>query len=189
VSQSIEALVATYGYPVIAAGALAEGETVLVIGGFLAHRGYLSLPLVLLVGFTSTYGLDQLFFHVGRGRGRALLARHPRWSARAERVGELLRRRGTAFLVGFRYLYGLRTVSPLVIGASSVGPLRFALLNFVGAAAWTITFGVGGYLFGAALERLLGDIRRYEIEAAAALALAGLAVWVVRLVRRRRAGR
>ena len=43
----MEQFVATYGYAAIALGTFFEGETILVIGGFLAHRGYLGLPGVI----------------------------------------------------------------------------------------------------------------------------------------------
>jgi len=47
----MESLIQQHGYWVILAGTLLEGETVLVLGGFTAHRGYLDLPLVMLVAF------------------------------------------------------------------------------------------------------------------------------------------
>lgn len=42
--MSLEYLVTTYGYPVIAIGTFLEGESILVLGGFAAHSGYLELP-------------------------------------------------------------------------------------------------------------------------------------------------
>jgi membrane protein DedA with SNARE-associated domain len=41
-------------------------------------------------------------------------------------------------------MYGLRLIGPIVIGMSAVSPLRFAILNMVGAALWaTSVAGVG----------------------------------------------
>ena len=37
---NLEPLVSTYGYPALLVGTFLEGETILVIAGFLAHRGY-----------------------------------------------------------------------------------------------------------------------------------------------------
>jgi membrane protein DedA with SNARE-associated domain len=52
--------------PGILVGAFLEGETLLVIAGFLAHRGYLGLPFVIAAAFAGTLAGDQLYFHIGR---------------------------------------------------------------------------------------------------------------------------
>lgn len=49
-----------YGYAALAVGTFLEGETILVIAGFLAHRGYLSMDLVILSAFLGTFFGDQL---------------------------------------------------------------------------------------------------------------------------------
>ena len=61
---NLEILVSAYGYPALFIGTFLEGETILVIAGFLAHRGYLELPWVIVIAFwepspeiNSTFGL------------------------------------------------------------------------------------------------------------------------------------
>lgn len=39
-TMSLESLIIAYGYPALFAGTFLEGETIVVIAGFLAHRGY-----------------------------------------------------------------------------------------------------------------------------------------------------
>ena len=39
-SMDLAALVTQYGYAAVAVGCLLEGETVLLLAGFAAHRGY-----------------------------------------------------------------------------------------------------------------------------------------------------
>ena len=47
----IAAFIGTYGYFAVFLGTLLEGETILIIAGFLAHQGHFHLPLVILVAF------------------------------------------------------------------------------------------------------------------------------------------
>ena len=47
-------------------GTLAEGESLLVLGSYFAHRGYLELGGVMLTAFVGAVCGDQLFFHLGR---------------------------------------------------------------------------------------------------------------------------
>ena len=47
-------------------GSLIEGETFVVLAGFAAYRGYLSLPLVIVVATVMNFAWDQLYFWIGR---------------------------------------------------------------------------------------------------------------------------
>ncbi|MCB2099867.1 MAG: DedA family protein [Rhodobacterales bacterium] len=184
----LEHLIATYGYWAVGIGTFLEGETILVLGGFSAHRGYLDLPWVILWAFLGTVAGDQFYFYVGRIKGRALLDRRPAWKAKSERVFRLLDRHQTWLILGFRFLYGLRTVTPFLIGTGNIPPLRFLALNALGGALWAVCFGTAGYLFGQVLETILGDIKRYEVGILALLGVAGAVVWAVYFLKARKAG-
>lgn len=187
--MTVQELVSTYGYAAIVVGTFLEGETILVLGGLAAHRGYLELSGVILAAFLGTLCGDQLFFYVGRARGRAIVERRPAWRAPSEQVFSWLARRQTWLILGFRFLYGLRTITPIVIGAARVAPLRFLALNALGAFVWAAVIGGAGYLFGHTLEAALGDLRRYELAVAAVVATVGAIVGAVRLAARRRSSR
>ena len=182
-------LIATYGYLAVVVGTFFEGETVLALAGFAAHRGYLHLPYVLLAAFVGSLSGDQLYFFLGRWHGAALLARRPRWQAHTARIHRILERRPGFFIFAFRFglLYGFRTVAPFIIGMSRIPTSRFVLYNFLGAAVWAVSIGLLGYFFGHGVELLLGDVRRYEREAFLFLLAAGALLWIWRFVRRRRA--
>ena len=184
--MTLESIVDTYGYLAVLLGTFLEGETILVLGGFAAHRGYLALPWVIVAAFLGSLCGDQLFFFLGRKHSQAVLARRPAWKARADKANRLLERFRTPFILIFRFLYGLRSVSPFVIGMSSVPARQFILLNAIGALVWAVVVGTGGYLFGSALEIVIGNIKHYELEALLAIAIIGLFVWIVHLYRGRK---
>lgn len=186
--MTLAALITTYGYPALLLGTFLEGETILLLAGFLAHRGYLELPWVIGVAFLGTFAGDQLFFYLGRFRGSAWLERRAGWHAKAERVFRLLHRHHIPVVVGFRFLYGLRSVTPFVLGASRLSPLRFFLLNALGGIVWASVVASLGYAFGNALESLTGGLRELELWAAALICAAGLCGWLFYFLRRRARG-
>jgi membrane protein DedA with SNARE-associated domain len=185
----LESLLANYGYPILIIGTFLEGETVMVLGGLAAHLGYLSLDWVIICGFSGTLLGDQLYFGLGRRHGRGLLARRPGWRPRIERVFAILERHQNLLIVGFRFLYGLRNITPFAIGMSKVRYLRFSLLNFLGAGIWATSIALAGFYFGHAVEAVLGDIKHYEVELM--LTITGIAtlVWLLYFYRRRRNSR
>jgi membrane protein DedA with SNARE-associated domain len=184
--MSLETLIETYGYVTILVGTFLEGETILVLGGFAAHRGYLALWGVVAAAFAGSLCGDQLFFFLGRRHSHWLLERRPNWKNRVERVHRLLDRYQTPMILSFRFLYGLRTVSPFVIGMSPVSTAKFIVLNAVGALVWAVAIGTGGYMFGHALEIIIGDIQRFETIVFALVAAGGTLIWALHLHRRRK---
>lgn len=183
----LESLIGQYGYLAIFIGTFLEGETILVLGGFAAHRGLLHLPGVMLAAFLGSVLSDQLFFYLGRRHGEAWLARRPRWRSGIERVRGLMDRYSTLLILGFRFLYGLRNVTPFALGMSSVSTVRFVALNAVGAAVWAVVVTLLGWFVGEAAKQMLGHLERYEGAIAAAIIAVGGAAWVWhRLAARRR---
>lgn len=184
--MTLENWITTYGYWAILFGTFLEGETILLLGGFAAYQGFLKLPWVILMAFLGTLSGDQLFFYMGRRYGPKVLARRPAWRVRANRVRKLLERFQDYLILLFRFLYGLRIITPFVLGLNRVPRGRFLLLNTVGALVWAIAVGTGGFLFGQALEALMGDLKRFEAKILGLIVLAGAVVWMIHGYRRKR---
>ncbi|MBA1194440.1 DedA family protein [Enterobacterales bacterium AW_CKDN230030176-1A_HGKHYDSX7] len=178
-----------FGYFALFLGTFFEGETILVLAGFLAFRGYMDINLVVLTAFFGSYAGDQLWYFLGRSRGRSLLARKPSWQAAGDRALEHIRRHPDIWVLSFRFVYGLRTVMPVAIGLSGYPPRRYLLLNGIGAAVWAIALGAAAYHFGAVLEGLLGSVKKYELWVLGGLLLVGILLWIRRRFRTVRAER
>ena len=181
----LESLLMTYGYPALIIGTFLEGETILILGGVAAKLGYLSLAGVIACGFTGTLLGDQLYFLLGRYKGKSFLNRRPVRKMQAQRVFEKLERHPDLFIIGFRFVYGLRTVTPFAIGVTNISYLRFTLLNIIGAGIWAVAIGLIGFFFGHAVDSLLGDIRHYEIELLAGIIFISMLIWLISHYRRR----
>ena len=182
--MTLEYLISTYGYAALAAGTFLEGETILVLAGFAAYQGYLKLTWVIFWAFVGTLCGDQLYFHLGRIKGMALWEKRPLWKSRSAKVFDILNRYPAPLALGFRFFYGMRTITPFMLGASGFPSLKFLILNVAGALVWAVAIGTSGYLFGHAAERILGRIKQYEIFFIAALALCGAVIWGVVWLRR-----
>ncbi|MDH0748420.1 DedA family protein [Pseudomonas sp. GD03842] len=159
----ITSLLAHYGYWAIFIGCLLEGETILILGGLAAHQTSLRLVDVIAVATLGGMIGDQILFWIGRSFGPRLLPRLHRKQAAIDRVSDLIKRYPTASIFSVRFLYGMRLVGPLVIGASRLSPFRFAVINLLGAGVWATLFVMAGYWAGQALEHLLGNLKPYRL--------------------------
>jgi membrane protein DedA with SNARE-associated domain len=179
-------LVSCYGYGLLFLGVLLEGETFLIAASFAAHRGYLDLAWVITVAFLGSLAGDQIYFFLGRVKGRSFLLKRPEWQARVDKAQRMLDRYEWQVILGFRFMYGLRTIIPFSLGLSGIKADRFVLFNAAGALIWSFVVAILGFLFGQALETILTDIRKYEKWIILAVLCVGCAVWIIHLVRRRR---
>jgi len=160
--MSIEILIQKYGYLALIVGTFLEGETVLVLGGFAAQQEVLVLPYVILAAFLGALCSDQLFFFLGRLKGKRFLDRRPKFQARAKKAKKLLERYHTLVIIGFRFIYGIRNITPFVLGMSNVKIWKFFALNVLAALIWATAIGTAGFFFGVTIVAILKDIKHYE---------------------------
>ncbi|MCK9799575.1 DedA family protein [Pseudomonas sp. MAFF 302030] len=185
----LNALLATYGYWVVFVGCLLEGETVLILGGMAAHQQALQFWTVLALAILGGVLGDQLLFWSGRYFGARLLPRLKRHQGAIDRVSGLIERYPSTSVFAVRFLYGMRLVGPLVIGASGLSPWRFALLNLLGATVWATLFVSAGYWAGEALQHLFGDLKPYRLPIVIGVVLLVATAALVRHLRARRKAR
>lgn len=178
--MDIGLLINRYGLWAVFFGSLLEGETVLVLAGFSAHRGYLDFFAVVAVAWLGAVLGDQFYFWLGRRHGQAVLARWPRQAKAIRRALALIEPHPGKVIVAMRFAWGLRTALPMAIGMSGVSRIRFFLLNMVSAALWAPVVAGAGWLFGEALVRHMGDIQRIEHWALAALVVIVILIHGVR---------
>lgn len=174
--MSIEHLISQFGYPALILGLLLEGETVVVLAAFMAHRGYFNLPTVILIAWLVSFASDQFFFWLGWLKGSQILETHPDWQPRVERAKSMLGRNSDLLFLSIRFMYGLRTILPFVIGMSKYDPKRFALLNLIGSLLWALAFGLAGKLIGRIMSSIFEDMRENEPWIAAGIILAGICI-------------
>jgi membrane protein DedA with SNARE-associated domain len=154
----LEGLIAKYGLLAVLVGAGIEGETVVFLGGVSAHRHLLPFWGVVVAAAAGSFVVDQIFFFLGRRANRLPLVQRLGSHAVAAKGKALLERYPTGFIIGFRFIYGMRTISPLIIGLSAVPAAKFVMLNAFAALVWGLLMSAAGYLFSNVLEALLGRL-------------------------------
>ncbi|TZG26352.1 DedA family protein [Sphingomonas montanisoli] len=176
-----------YGAWAIALGAGFEGETAAIAGGVMAHRGILTPVEAWLAIAFGAFTADELFFLLGRRfRDRPFVQRARQKPAFAKAIG-FVERYPNAYVLLFRFLYGLRMVSPIAIGLTQMRWRRFATLNVIAALIWSAIFVTIGYLFGPAVDRLLASLAPYKTELMIAFPIPGTCFLIWLWWRKRRA--
>jgi len=139
-------IIQKWGYVAVFLGSLVEGESVILVACFMAQLGYLSLIKIMIIAFCGTLFADQALYYVGRYYGQAIIQRFHRLHAPANRAFKLLHDWDFWFIISFRFIWGIRTISPVVIGSSGISPQRYTPLNLAAAIIWTLISCIGGYM-------------------------------------------
>jgi membrane protein DedA with SNARE-associated domain len=179
-------LIAKYGYAATFVGTLLEGETFLILSGLAAHRGYLNPALLVGLGAAGAFLTDNLFFAMGRVFGPALLKRFPTLTPSIVRAHALVARLPNTAVISLRFLYGMRSVGPAVIGAGGMPWSRFVALDAFAACLWSTCWVSSGYVLGEAVEQLLPAFTPVGRWLFGGLLAGAALVFAVLYVRRRR---
>jgi len=171
-----------FGETAIFVGFVLPGEIAAILGGVLASRGHLSLPLVIVVVVAAAIAGPFAGYEVGRQMGDRLFSVRALSRVRAgtERARTALTNRGGVAVFFGRFVVVVRAIMPAAAGAAPVRYRTFALYNVLGAVIWGAGYSVLGYVAGsayAAVERRVGTGLAIAI---GAVVVIGVAVWAYR---------
>lgn len=185
--ETIQKFAQEYGYWAVLVGILLEnlgiplpGETVTLVGGFLAGSGKLNYWLVLSSAILGAVLGGTCGYWIGRYTGWPFLLRLGRFfRISEERIEEIKNQFGqnAAKAVFFgRFVALLRIFSGLLAGIAEMPYGKFFLYNFAGATVWasvmvTLAFFVGRIV---SLEQLVAWVAQFAI-----VAFLIAAAWIV----------
>ena len=189
-THAIVALIAEYGLLLVFINVLVEQAGVplpavptLVVAGALASMGKLPLPAVIAVALVACLISDFAWYWAGRRFGATVMRTLCRISLSPDscvKQSELRfqRWRGQILLIA-KFVPGLSTIAPPLMGAMKLRPQVFVLLDGLGSLIW-IGLIVGlGYAFSQQIDRVLfvlASAGTITVECLAALLIAYILV-------------
>ena len=141
-------LLKEYGYIILFAWGMLEGEAGLVMAGLLSHTGDMNLYIAIFVAGLGGFGGDQVYFYIGRFN-KAYVHKTFKGQRRKFAFAHLLlKKHGWPIIFVQRYMYGMRTVIPISIGLTRYDAKMFALINLISAWCWAAITIVPVWYFG-----------------------------------------
>ncbi len=116
--------------------AAVEGDVVYSGAVVMVYLGRLSPVGVLISGSLGGWAGDQFFFYLARGHARQWLDRFDSITRRRKIIQSRMRKHATKFLLGLRFLPGLRIAIPIACAYAGISPVRFSGLSLISAIAW-----------------------------------------------------
>jgi membrane protein DedA with SNARE-associated domain len=184
--EMIQNLAQEYGYGAVFLGILLEnmgiplpGETITIVGGFLAGSGELNYWYVLASAIAGAVLGDNFGYWIGYHGGWALLTRLGRlFRIREEQLigvrDRFSQNAAKAVFLG-RFVALLRIFAGPLAGIARMPYPQFILFNLAGATVWASVMVSLAYFIGklVPLEQLIGWVAQFTL-----LALVGVAGWI-----------
>lgn len=158
----------------------------LILGGFLAHKGAASLPIMMVVGFVGILAGDSLIFYFGRRLGRKVGTKPTGFFARIitpekrAKVEGLFAIHGQKIVMIARFMPGVRAVTYFTAGSVGMPYWRFIFWDGLAALLSAPVFVFLGYYFGSELDKLIGVLKESQYIVFGTLAVLGLGFYLWR---------
>ncbi len=171
-----------FGETAVFLGFVLPGEIAAVLGGVLASRGHLSLPLVIVIVVAAAISGPFVGYEIGKRLGDRLFRARPlrRVQGGVDRTRAVLASRGGVAVLLGRFVAIVRALMPAAAGAARLRYRTFTVYNVVGGLIWGVGYVVLGYVAGSAYAVIEREVGTGLAIAIGVLVVAAIAVWLYR---------
>lgn len=175
--EAFEANFLIFAYPLVFFGALLEsivftgiflpGSVFVLLGGFYAQKGEVSLLTVMFFGFLGMFLGDVLNFYLGKTQFlKKFSHKIPGLNTpkRREQLARFLSKYGVIALFYMHFIGSLRSVLCFIAGMVDYPTKKFVITAFVSSLFWSIFFSASGFI----LSRTTQDVKSFQGKVAAA---------------------
>ncbi len=159
----MESFIHNWGYLALFLYSFGGGMLALAIASVFAFTGELNIYYVIIIAIIANFIGDQFLFTMARNnknQAKQMMQKHKRKIAMAYLM---MRKYGSWAILFQKYIYGIKTLIPLVIGLTKFDTKKFMLFNFIGAVIWALIVGMSAYFLGNVVLNSLEEFKTYGI--------------------------
>jgi membrane protein DedA with SNARE-associated domain len=147
---------AAYGYLILGYYSFGGGMLGLIGAGILSSMGKMDITLSIVIATVANFVGDTVLFYLAQTNKKEVqkyLTKHKRKIAY---TNLLMRKYGSWVVFLQKYVYGVKTLVPIVMGLTKYDFRKFTLLNIPASILWGLVVGLTSYYFSAAVRSWLG---------------------------------
>ncbi|WP_148224961.1 DedA family protein [Nitratifractor salsuginis] len=143
---------AIYGYIILAFYSFGGGMVALAGAGILSALGKMDITLSIAVATVANFLGDTFLFYLAQTNKKEVLKYLRKHRRKIAYTNLLMRKYGWMAVFLQKYIYGVKTLVPIVMGLSRYDFKKFVVLNFFASIVWGLVVGLGSYYFSAAVR-------------------------------------
>ena len=75
----------------------------------------------------------------------------------------MMRKQGNLSIFLQKYIYGIKTIIPIVIGLSKYNGKKFLIFNFFASIIWALVIGISAYVLGEVVIETFDKFKYYSL--------------------------
>lgn len=143
---------ALYGYIILAVYSFGGGMMALAGAGILSALGKMDITTSIVVATAANFLGDTVLFWLAQSNKKEVMKYLRKHRRKIAWTNLLMRRYGWMAVFIQKYIYGVKTLVPIIMGLSRYDFKKFVFLNFFASIVWGLVVGLGSYYFSAAVR-------------------------------------
>jgi membrane protein DedA with SNARE-associated domain len=143
---------ALYGYIILALYSFGGGMVALAGAGILSAMGKMDITISIIVASIFNFIGDTVLFYFAKTNKKEVLNYLKKHRRKIAYTNLIMRKYGDLAVFIQKYIYGVKTLVPILMGMSKFDLKRFTLLNFFASIIWGLVVGLISYYFSAAVR-------------------------------------
>ncbi|MDX1808338.1 MAG: DedA family protein [Sulfurospirillaceae bacterium] len=152
--QDILNSLSTYGYIILFLYSLGGGMVALIAAGVLSYSGHMDLTTSILVAFIANTLGDSILFYMSRYNKSQMMPYLKKHRRKLALSHVLMKKYGDKIIFIQKFIYGIKTLIPIVIGFTKYSAFKFNVLNAISALLWSLIVGIASYKAGETLIKV-----------------------------------
>ncbi|WP_457605229.1 DedA family protein [Nitratifractor sp.] len=147
---------ALYGYIILAAYSFGGGMVALAGAGILSALGKMDITTSIVVATAANFLGDSVLFWLAQSNKKEVMKYMRKHRRKIAWTNLLMRKYGWLTVFLQKYIYGVKTLVPIIMGLSRYDFKKFLVLNFFASILWGLVVGLGSYYFSNAVRAWFG---------------------------------
>jgi membrane protein DedA with SNARE-associated domain len=157
--EDILTSLSTYGYIILFVYSFGGGMIGLIGASILSSPMFNEMNIFLSIAIAGTSNMlgDLFLFHIGRTNKQNINKIIPAKYNSKKVISKILLQKYADFIIIIqKYLYGIKTLIPILIGSmANYSFVKFAIINFFATLIWSLSIGLSVYYFGAFFKNII----------------------------------
>ncbi len=150
--EDILTSLSTYGYIILAFYSFGGGMVALIGAGILSSMGKMDISTSIFVATVANFIGDSVLFYLSQTNKKEVMGYMQKHKRKIAYTNLLMRKYGWLAVFLQKYIYGVKTLVPIVMGLTKYDFRKFVTLNFFASIVWGLVVGLISFYFSTAVR-------------------------------------
>lgn len=152
--QTLSDSIGIWGYVILFFYSLGGGFVALLAAGILSSAESLNIFICILVAGSANFIGSCLLFYLSRYQKNEVMKMFQKHRRKIALAHIWIKKFGVWIIFIHKYLYGIKTIVPIVVGFSKYAGKKFVAYNALASFVWASAIGVIAYIMGDLIRQI-----------------------------------